>query len=127
MAKIDEFAAQMKRFEDAPKTKKAAAGDQVIIDFAGSVDGTPFDGGTGEDMAVEIGWGQLIPGFEEQLVGVKTGDEKTLKVAFREDYPVEILKGKPDEYAVTVKQVKVPGATKHEDDFAKSLGLERLD
>src|SRR3546814_12721591 len=94
MAKIDEFAAQMKRFEDAPKTKKAAAGDQVIIDFAGSVDGTPFDGGTGEDMAAEIGSGQLIPGFEDQLVGVKNGDEKTLKVAFPEDYPVETLKGK---------------------------------
>ena len=65
MAKIEEFAAQMKRFEDAPKTKKAATGDQVIIDFAGSVDGVAFDGGTGEDMAVEIGSGQLIPGFED--------------------------------------------------------------
>src|SRR3546814_16539858 len=80
MAKIDEFAAQMKRFEDAPKTKKAAAGDQVIIDFAGSVDGTPFDGGTGEAMAVEIGSGLIIPGFEDQLVGVKSGDEKNMKV-----------------------------------------------
>src|SRR3546814_6868037 len=68
MAKIEEFSAQMKRFDDAPKTKKAATGDQVIIDFAGSVGGTPFDGGTGEDMAVEIGSGQLIPGFEAQLV-----------------------------------------------------------
>src|SRR3546814_11629856 len=75
---------------------------QVIIDFAGSVGGTPFDGGTGEDMAVEIGSGQLIPGFEDQLVGAKTGDEKTLKVTFPEDYPVETLKGQPAEFAVKI-------------------------
>ena len=127
MAKIEEFAAQMKRFEEAPKTKKAAAGDQVIIDFAGSVDGTPFDGGTGEDMAVEIGSGQLIPGFEDQLVGVKAGDEKVLKVTFPDEYPVETLKGKPAEFAVTVKEVKVPATSKIDDEFAKSLGLESLD
>ena len=127
MAKIEEFAGQMKRFEEAPKTKKAAAGDQVIIDFTGSVDGTPFDGGTGEDMAVEIGSGQLIPGFEDQLVGVKAGDEKTLKVTFPDEYPVENLKGKPAEFAVTVKEVKVPAASKIDDEFAKTLGLESLD
>jgi trigger factor len=127
MAKIEEFAAQMKRFEDAPKAKKAASGDQVIIDFAGSVDGVAFDGGTGEDMAVELGAGQLIPGFEDQLVGVKVGDEKTVKVSFPEDYPVETLKGKAAEFAVKVKEVKVPADTKIDDEFAKSLGLESLD
>jgi len=127
MAKIEEFAAQMKRFEEAPKTKKAAEGDQVIIDFAGSVDGVAFDGGTGEDMAVEIGSGQLIPGFEDQLVGTKVGDEKTIKVTFPEEYPVENLKGKPAEFAITVKEVKVPAASKIDDEFAKSLGLESLD
>jgi len=127
MAKIEEFAAQMKRFEEAPKTRKAATGDQVIIDFAGSVDGVAFDGGTGEDMAVEIGSGQLIPGFEDQLVGAKVGDEKTIKVTFPEDYPVENLKGQPAEFAITVKEVKVPAASKIDDEFAKSLGLESLD
>ena len=127
MAKIEEFAAQMKRFEEAPKTKKAATGDQVIVDFAGSVDGVAFDGGTGEDMAIELGAGQLIPGFEDQLVGVKVGDEKTVKVTFPEDYPVENLKGKPAEFAVTVKEVKIPAETTIDDEFAKSLGLESLD
>ncbi|WP_432767655.1 MAG: trigger factor [Sphingopyxis sp.] len=127
MAKIEEFAAQMKRFEDAPKSKKAATGDQLIIDFAGSVDGTPFDGGTGEDMAVEIGSGQLIPGFEDQLVGAKVGDEKTVKVTFPADYPVADLKGANAEFAVTVKEVKVPAEAKIDDEFAKSLGLESLD
>src|SRR3546814_951278 len=110
MAKIEEFAAQMKRFEDAPKTRKAATGDQVIIDLAGSVDGVAFDGGTGEDMAVEIGSGQLIPGFEDQIVGVKTGDEKVLKVSFPDEYTVETLNGKPAECAVTVTAVKVTEA-----------------
>ncbi len=127
MAKIEEFAAQMKRFEAAPKTKKAASGDQVIIDFAGSVDGVAFDGGTGEDMAVEIGSGQLIPGFEDQLIGVKVGDEKTVKVTFPDEYPVENLKGAKAEFAVTVKEVKVAAASKIDDEFAKSLGLESLD
>ncbi|QNO27966.1 trigger factor [Sphingopyxis sp. OPL5] len=127
MAKIEEFATQMKRFEEAPKTKKAATGDQVIIDFAGSVDGVAFDGGTGEDMAVEIGSGQLIPGFEDQLVGVKVGDDKIVKVTFPADYPVADLKDANAEFAVTVKEVKVPAASKIDDEFAKSLGLESLD
>ncbi len=127
MGKIEEFAAQMKRFEEAPKTKKAATGDQVIIDFAGSVDGVAFDGGTGEDMAVEIGSGQLIPGFEDQLVGAKVGDEKTIKVTFPDDYPVADLKAAKAEFAVTVKEVKVPAASKIDDEFAKTLGLESLD
>ncbi|MCC2603431.1 trigger factor [Sphingopyxis yananensis] len=127
MAKIEEFASQMKRFEDAPKTKKAAAGDQVIIDFAGSVGGVAFDGGTGEDMAVEIGSGQLIPGFEDQLVGVKLGDEKVLNVTFPDDYPVEDLKGQAAEFAITVKAIKVAAETVIDDEFAKSLGLDSLD
>jgi trigger factor len=127
MAKIEEFATQMKRFEEAPKTKKAATGDQVIIDFAGSVDGVAFDGGTGEDMAVEIGAGQLIPGFEDQLIGTKVGDEKVLKVTFPDEYPVENLKGQPAEFAITVKELKVPAAASIDDEFAKSLGLESLD
>src|SRR3546814_4318535 len=77
-------------------------------------------------MAVEIGSGQLIPGFEDQLVGVKAGDEKTVKVTFPEEYPVENLKGKDAEFAVTVKTVKVPADSKIDDEFAKSLGLESL-
>src|SRR3546814_20615845 len=117
----------MKRFEDAPKTKKAAQGDQVIIDFAGSVDCVAFDGGTGEDMVVEIGSGQLIPGFEDQLVGVKTGEEKVLKVSFPDEYPVENLKGKTAEFDVTVQEVKVPAASKNDEECAKTPGYQTLD
>ena len=67
----------------------AKMGDQVVMDFVGKVDGVAFDGGTGSDMAVEIGSGKLIPGFEDQLVGVKTGEEKTINVTFPADYQAE--------------------------------------
>jgi trigger factor len=125
-AKIAELAGQMKRFDSPAKAKKAEKGDQVIVDFAGSVGGVPFDGGTGEDMAVEIGAGQLIPGFEDQLIGAKTGDAREVKVTFPADYPVADLQNADAVFAVTVKDVKVAAATKADDEFAKSLGLESL-
>jgi trigger factor len=124
---LQSLASAQKAWTDAPKAHRASAGDQVVIDFAGSVDGTPFEGGTGNDMPVELGSGTLIPGFEDQLTGVKPGDERTVEVSFPADYPVEDLKGKPATFAVTVKQVKVAGDTKVDDDFAKSLGLQGID
>ncbi|MBM0170001.1 trigger factor [Altererythrobacter sp. C41] len=124
---LERIAGQQKSYKDAPKTKKAAEGDQLIVDFVGSIDGTEFEGGKAEDAPLVIGSGQFIPGFEEQLTGVKTGDEKTITVTFPEDYPAEHLKGKEAQFAVTVKQVKVEGETKIDDDFAKNLGLEGLD
>ena len=130
-AQLDEslmkIASGQKSYKDAPKTKKAGDGDQIIIDFVGSVDGVEFEGGKAEDAPLVIGSGQFIPGFEEQLKGVKTGDEKTITVTFPEDYPAENLKGKTAEFAVTVKQVKLEGETTIDEDFAKSLGLESLD
>lgn len=124
---LERIAGQQKSYKDAPKTRKAAEGDQLIVDFVGSIDGTEFEGGKAEDAALVIGSGQFIPGFEEQLTGVKAGDEKTITVTFPEDYPAEHLKGKEAQFAVTVKQVKVEGETKIDDDFAKNLGLEGLD
>ena len=126
-AKIGEFLAQSKRFDDAPEGHKAAGGDQVIVDFVGTVDGVAFDGGTGTDMAVEIGSGMLIPGFEDQLIGAVVGEERTLDVTFPDDYPAENLKGSPAQFAVTVKAVKVPGTAVADDEFAKSLGLNDLE
>ncbi|RIV77963.1 trigger factor [Pelagerythrobacter aerophilus] len=124
---LERVAGQQKSYKDAPKTRKAAEGDQIIIDFVGSIDGTEFEGGKAEDAPLVLGAGQFIPGFEEQLTGVKTGDEKTITVTFPADYPAEHLKGKEAQFAVTVKQVKVEGETKIDDDFAKNLGLEGLD
>ena len=126
-AQVERLLGQSKKFDDAAAKHKAATGDQLIVDFAGSVDGVAFDGGTGVDMAVEIGSGMLIPGFEDQLIGAKTGDTPTVKVTFPDDYPVENLKGKPAEFAITVKAVKVPAAAVADDDFAKQLGLQSLD
>lgn len=121
------IAGQQKSYKDAPKTRKAASGDQLIIDFTGSIDGVEFDGGKAEDAALVIGSGQFIPGFEEQLEGVKTGDEKTITVTFPSDYPAENLAGKDAQFAIVVKQVKVETETKVDDEFAKSLGLEGID
>ena len=124
---LAKLAEQQKSFKDAAKTKKAGDGDQVVIDFVGKIDGVEFNGGAAENQPLTIGEGRFIPGFEEQLKGVKTGDEKTIEVTFPADYPAADLKGKDATFDVTVRQVKVPTETKADDEFAKSLGLEGID
>ena len=125
---VEKFAAQQKRFEDAPEGHTAAQGDLVVMDFVGKTsDGVAFEGGTGEDMSVEIGSGRLIPGFEDQIVGVKVGDEKQISVTFPEDYGAKELAGQPATFDLTIKKVQVAGETQIDDEFAKSLGLESLE
>ena len=124
---IKRLADSNKSWNDAPKGHKAAEGDMVVMDFVGSVDGEKFEGGSGEDMQVELGSGRLIPGFEDGVVGAKAGDKRDLNVTFPNDYPVDKLKGKPAVFAVTVKAVKQSGETSIDDDFAKGLGLQDLD
>ncbi|WP_095012930.1 trigger factor [Tsuneonella mangrovi] len=121
------LAGQQKSWKDAAKTKKAADGDQLIIDFVGKLDGVEFEGGTAENIPLVIGSGQFIPGFEEQLVGAKTGDAKTISVTFPADYQAENLAGKEATFDVTVQKVQVESETKIDEDFAKSLGLESLE
>ena len=123
---LQQLASQSKRWTDAPKKHAAAMGDLVVIDFEGSVDGTPFEGGKGEDMSVELGSGRLIPGFEDQLIGAKAGDAREVNVDFPDDYPSDNLKGKAATFAVTVKTVKTGEQTKVDEEFAKSLGLQEL-
>ena len=124
---LEKLASNAKNFVDAKKAKKAETGDQLIIDFLGTVDGVPFDGGKAEDTALEIGSGRFIPGFEEQLVGAKQGDEKQITVTFPADYQAADLAGKDATFDITVKSVKVPGESKIDDDFAKNLGLTSLE
>ena len=124
---VERIASQQKRFEDAKKGKKAEVGDQVVCDFVGKLDGVAFDGGTAEGQAIELGSGRLIPGFEDQLVGVKAGEERQIKVTFPEDYPAANLKGKEATFDITVHAVKVAGENKVDEEFAKSLGLESLE
>ncbi|WP_298194710.1 trigger factor [Novosphingobium sp.] len=130
-AEVDEaigrIAQGQKRYNDAPEGTIAADGDQLIIDFAGSIDGVAFDGGTAEDQPLELGSGRFIPGFEEQLVGVKAGDERTITVTFPADYPAENLAGKDAQFACTVKAVKQAAEFTADDEFAKSLGLESIE
>jgi trigger factor len=126
-AQIDQLLQSNKSWKDAPKTHKAVNGDLVVMDFEGKVGGTAFEGGKGEDMSVELGTGRLIPGFEEQLLGAKSGDNREVKVAFPKDYPVDNLKGKDAVFDVAVKQVRIATEGKADDDFAKSLGLDSLD
>jgi trigger factor len=127
METLTRIAGSNKSYKDAAKSKKAADGDQLIIDFTGSIDGVEFDGGKAEDAALVLGSGTFIPGFEEQLVGVKTGDAKTITVTFPENYQADHLAGKDAQFAITVKQVKVETETVIDDEFATNLGLESLD
>jgi trigger factor len=126
-AQLQQLASSAQNWVDTAKGYKAKSGDLVTIDYDGSVDGEPFDGGKGEDMAVQLGSGQLIPGFEDQLIGAKTGDKRKLDVTFPDDYPSETVKGKPAVFAIVVKDVKTSGETRVDEDFAKALGLQSLE
>ena len=108
------------------KTEGAANGDRVTINFEGSLEGTPFEGGTGEDVPLVMGAGQFIPGFEENLAGLKAGENKTFDVKFPDDYRATHLAGKNATFAVTVKAVEAPGSVTIDDEFAKTLGVESL-
>ena len=125
---LQKFADQQKKWDDAADDYVAAMGDLVTVDFVGkTADGVAFDGGTGTDMGVELGAGRLIPGFEDQLVGVKTGDDKVLNVTFPDEYQEKSLAGQPATFDITVKSVKTAGESKIDEDLAKSLGLESLE
>ncbi|WP_018247882.1 trigger factor [Orenia marismortui] len=102
-------------------------GDYTIIDFEGFVDGEPFDGGAGEDYNLEIGSGQFIPGFEEQLVGVKVGEEVEVNVTFPEEYHADNLAGQDAIFKVTVKEIKAKELPELDDEFAKDLEFDSLD
>lgn len=124
---LKQLADQQKRWDDAAEGHAATTGDQVVMDFVGKVDGVAFEGGTGEGMAVELGSGRLIPGFEEQLEGVKVGDEKQLNVTFPEDYGAKDLAGKAATFDVKITAVQTAGETKIDDDMAKAFGLQDLE
>ncbi len=121
---VERLATQYKSWEN--KDGASANGDRVTISFAGSIDGVAFDGGTGEDIPLELGSNQFIPGFEEQLVGKKTGDDVTVKVTFPVTYAAANLAGKAAEFATKVTGVEAPKAAVIDDEFAKKVGFEDL-
>lgn len=123
---IQRMADQNKPFAPKKDGAKAKKGDRVVIDFVGKIDGVPFDGGTGTDIPVELGSGSFIPGFEDQLVGVKNGDTLVINATFPENYSAAHLAGKAATFDTTVKAVEEPGEVKIDDEFAKGFGLEDL-
>jgi len=102
-------------------------GDKVTISFTGTLDGKPFEGGTGEDVGVNVGSKTFIPGFEEQLIGMKAGETRTVKVRFPTNYLSEQLAGKEAEFEVTAKSVEAPGEVVIDDNLAKTVGMESLE
>jgi trigger factor len=123
---IERITEQNKPYSQKPEGGKAAKDDRVTISFAGTIAGQPFEGGTGDDSVVTIGSNTFIPGFEEQLIGIATGETRTLKVTFPAHYQAEHLAGKDAEFVVTAKSIETPGSVTVDDEFAKSLGLESL-
>jgi trigger factor len=129
-AAIDETLASLAEnaqdFKGRKKGSKAKNGDQVVIDFTGKVDGEAFEGGTAEDYPLVLGSNSFIPGFEEQLIGGKADEEKTVKVSFPSEYQAEHLAGKEALFDCTIKEVKEPVAAKINDDLATKYGADDL-
>jgi trigger factor len=124
---LADLAKQARTYEPRKgKSLKAKDGDQLLIDFVGTIDGVAFDGGTATDAELTLGSNQFIPGFEAQLVGAKPEDVVTVKVNFPDDYQAANLAGKAAEFATTVKEVRAPVDAEPDDELAKRLGLSDL-
>jgi trigger factor len=124
---LEKIAEQNRPFAAKGEGAKVANGDRVVIDFTGRLDGTPFEGGTGGDVGVNVGSGTFIPGFEDQLIGMGVGETRLVKVTFPANYMNDKLAGKAAEFDVTAKSIEAPGTVTVDEAFAKSLGLESLD
>lgn len=121
---LAEVARSQRVYED--KDGAAADGDQIVLDFVGKIDGEAFQGGAANDATVVIGSKQFIPGFEEELVGVKAGDEKVLNVKFPDEYGAKELAGKAAQFETKIKAVKGPKEGEPDDAWAAQLGFESL-
>jgi trigger factor len=122
---VQTIAEQSRPFNDSVDAP-AAQGDRVAISFQGAIDGAPFEGGSGDDVVLVLGSAQFIPGFEDQLIGIKAGESRTVNTKFPENYRVSSLAGKDAVFSVTAKKVEKPASVNLDDDFAKTLGLESL-
>jgi trigger factor len=108
------------------KAEAAEKGDRVTVSFQGTQDGKPFEGGSAESVPIVLGSAQFIPGFEDNVIGIKTGESRTFDIKFPDAYAAPALAGKTATFAVTASAVEAPGAVALNDDFAKTLGLESL-
>ena len=124
---LERIAEQNRPFAAKAEGGKVEKGDRVVIDFTGTLEGAPFEGGTGGDVGVNVGSGTFIPGFEDQLIGMAAGETRQVKVTFPSNYMNAQLAGKDAEFNVTAKTVEAPGTVSVDDAFAKQLGLDSLD
>ena len=122
---IDRIRAANLRYQ--PKDGAAETGDRLIIDFTGTIDGTPFEGGATEDAPIVLGSGNFIPGFEEGLTGARAGEEREVEATFPEGYPEASLAGKSARFAVKIKEVGAPETPALDEEFAKGLGIESVE
>ena len=122
---LDRLRAANQRYK--AKDGAAASGDRLVIDFVGSIDGTPFEGGSTEDAPIVLGSGNFIPGFEEGLTGARAGDEREVEATFPDSYPEASLAGKTARFAVKVKEVGAPETPTLDEEFAKGLGVESVE
>jgi len=125
--RVKSLAEQFKEFTEAAEGQKAVNGDTLVIDFVGKIEDKEFEGGKAEEHNLELGSNSFIPGFEEQLIGVKKGETKNVNITFPPEYQAEHLAGKDAEFAVTVREVKVPLPVIVDDGLAEKLGLENLE
>ncbi len=123
---LKRLSSQQRAFEAKPEGAAAEKGDKLTINFVGTIDGVAFEGGTAEDVDLEIGSSQFIPGFEDQLIGAKAGDDTTVSVTFPETYGVKELARKAASFAVHVTKTETPRETVIDDEFAKKMGFEDL-
>ncbi len=126
-ARLTQIAEANPKYDKRAKTAKARKDDAVVIDFLGKLDGEPFEGGAAEEHTLVLGSNSFIPGFEDQLIGVKAGDEKDVEVTFPEQYQAEHLAGKAAVFEVKVHEVRAPKTPDLDEEFATGLGLESLD
>ncbi len=124
---LGRLADSQKVYTDKGEGAAAEQGDVITIDFKGTMNGEPFEGGASEGFDLTLGSGAFVPGFEDQLIGTKAGDERTVDVTFPENYGSAKLAGKPAEFAVKVHAVKAASAVSIDDELAKKLGLDSLD
>src|SRR5215471_1923935 len=124
---VGKIAEQNRPFGPKGEGGKVEKSDRVLVKFTGTIDGQPFEGGTGDDIPVNVGSNTFIPGFEDQLVGMAAGESRTVNVTFPKNYLAPNLAGKDAVFEVTAKSIETPGTVEINDDFAKSLGMESLD
>ena len=124
---VGKIAEQSRPFGPKGEGGKVEKGDRATVKFTGTIDGQPFEGGTGDDIAVQVGSNTFIPGFEDQLIGMAAGETRTVSVTFPQNYLAPNLAGKAAVFEVTAKSIETPGEVTVNEDFAKSLGMESLD